>query len=116
MMKESNVARPEKLDKIRQISFRSTPEIISELDLAAAKLATMERFDGRKLRTGHVANALAVWVASIEDMQELRATIAPMLRALERKLEGGTAVLDAKPRGAHGVSNDPPRADKRKRA
>lgn len=113
-MKENNVVQPESLGKKEQISFRSTHAITTGLDLAAARLATMERFDGRKLRTGHVINALALWVASLDDMQELRATIAPMLRALERKLEGGTAVLDAKPRAVHGKTEPP--AQKQRRA
>ncbi len=103
MMKKDNTVESQKFGKEAQISYRSTPDIVAKLDLAAARLATIDRFDGKKVRTGYLANALALWVESLS-MEQLRAQVSPMLRALERHMEGGIEVLEEKPahRGAHG--------------
>ncbi len=101
MMKKDNTIASQKFGKEAQISYRSTPDIVGKLDLAAARLATIDRFDGKKVRTGYLANALALWVETLS-MDQLRAQVSPMLRALERHMEGGTAILEEKTRGAHG--------------
>ena len=87
-----------KLGRSKQISYPSNPEIISRVDLAAAKLATATTFGGAKLRTGHVVNALALWAAELPDDQ-LEAAIGPMLRRLEAFLgrEDGEGVAAEKP-------------------
>lgn len=71
-----------KTGKDKQISYRSIPEIVGKLDLAAAKLAVVEKFDGVKLRTGHIVNAIALWIGTLDD-DELRRFVIPKLRAYE---------------------------------
>ncbi len=99
-MQKKDVAATRKLGKESQISYRSHPDIVSALDLAAAKLATIDRYDGSKVRTGHLANALALWVSTLE-LDEIRAKISPMLRSLERYMEGGVEVTT--PRSVQGT-------------
>ena len=70
-----------KLGKEKQLSFRSTPDIVARLDLAAAKLAVTNDFAGDKLRTGHVVNAVALWLGELPD-DEMVAFVRPKLEAL----------------------------------
>ena len=94
-----------KLGQDKQISYRSTPEIVAHLDLAAAKLATVEQFDGAKLRTGHLVNAVAIWLGRL-DLDELHRFAAPKIRALEaylrddESLVGGRTVVGRPVKGA----------------
>lgn len=75
-----------KLDKKKQISYRSTDQIVAKLDLAAAKLAARKlEFGGNKLRTGHLVNAIALWVGEMPD-DELVRFARPLLSALEAYL------------------------------
>lgn len=75
-----------KLDKKKQISYRSTDEIVAKLDLAAAKLASVKvAFGGSKLRTGHLVNAIALWVGEMPT-DELERFAKPKLAALESYL------------------------------
>jgi hypothetical protein len=76
-----------KLGKESQISYRSTDEIVGNLDLAAARLATRTKFDGAKLRTGHLVNAVALWLARLPE-EECVAFAVPLLRELETYLRG----------------------------
>lgn len=75
-----------KFGKEAQISFRSLPGIVGGLDFAAARLAVTERFHGDKLRTGHLVNAVALWLARMND-EELSLVAPPLLRKLEQYLE-----------------------------
>jgi hypothetical protein len=75
-----------KLDKKKQISYRSTDEIVANLDLAAARLASVKvSFGGGKLRTGHLVNAIALWVGEMPT-EELVRFAKPKLAALESYL------------------------------
>jgi len=101
-----------KLGKAKQISYRSTPEIVGRLDLAAAKLAVDTDFDGAKLRTGHLVNAVALWLARLPE-DELRRFARPLLRDLESFLgrEGGEEGRDE---GEEGLSPEAASAPTRK--
>lgn len=80
-----------KLGRAKQISFPSTPEIVARLDLAAAKIAAEgTTFNGAKLRTGHVVNAVALWLTALDD-DDLRDFVVPKLVALEAYLNGDDA-------------------------
>jgi hypothetical protein len=74
-----------KLGKEKQISYRSTPDIVARLDLAASRLAVSMSFDGGKLRTGHLVNAVALWLSTLDDA-ELVQFARPKMKALERCL------------------------------
>lgn len=75
-----------KLDKKKQISYRSTDQIVANLDLAAARLAARKvEFDGNKLRTGHLVNAIALWVGEMPD-DDLVRFARPLIAALETYL------------------------------
>jgi hypothetical protein len=75
-----------KLDQKKQISYRSTEDIVSKLDLAAARLAAVKvAFAGSKLRTGHLVNAIALWVGEMPT-DELEKFARPKLAALETYL------------------------------
>jgi hypothetical protein len=87
-----------KLDKVKQISYRSTAAIVTRLDLAAAKLAAAEvTFAGDKLRTGHLVNAIALWVGQMSD-EELLDFAKPKLEALADHL-GRLEDAGEEPRG-----------------
>lgn len=91
-----------KLGKDGQISYRSTPEIVAKLDLVAATLAALKlKFDGRKLRTGHVVNAIALWLSSL-DPTEAKKFMAPKLKQLESYLGKPRDEPETKP-GAAGI-------------
>lgn len=71
-----------KLDKHKQISYRSTPEIVAKLDFAAARLANAGvAFGGDKLRTGHLVNAIALWLGEMGDDDLIR-FVRPKLKVL----------------------------------
>lgn len=75
-----------KLDKKKQISYRSTDDIVSKLDLAAARLAAAKvSFGGAKLRTGHLVNAVALWLGELST-EDLAMFAGPKLAALEAYL------------------------------
>jgi hypothetical protein len=86
-----------KLTQEKQISYRSRPEIVADLDFAAAKLARIASFGGEKLRTGHVVNAVALWLGRLSD-DDLKRYIVPMLRDLETHLGRGEPAPATKPR------------------
>lgn len=75
----------EKLGRKKQISYPSTPDIVAKLNLAAAKVATMTSVGGNSLRTGHLVNAIALWISELPD-DELRAFAVPKIRLLETYL------------------------------
>lgn len=71
-----------KLTQEKQISYRSTPGIVADLDFAAARLARKVKFDDGKLRTGHLVNAVALWLGRMPD-DDLERLAVPLLRELE---------------------------------
>ncbi len=75
-----------KLSGKKQISYKSTPEIVEKLDFAAARLSNAKvKIDGGKLRTGHLVNAIALWVGRMDD-DELIEFATAKIRALEAYL------------------------------
>lgn len=78
-----------KLGTEKQISYRSTPEIVAKLDLAASKLSVREvTVGGSKLRTGHLVNAVALWIGELSE-DELYQFAAPKIAVLAERLGRG---------------------------
>lgn len=107
-----------KVGKKKQISYRSTPFIVDKFVHAATGLRLTHSFEDKTLMPGHLANAIFLWVGSLED-EELAEFAAPKLRALENYLavgEGAPILLDdppAKPKAVQGQPAHPPASRKK---
>lgn len=75
-----------KLGKEGQISYRSTRELVKHLDRAAKNLAVTVDFGDRKLFTGHLVNALCLFLVRLPE-DELAAFATPLLKNLEKYLD-----------------------------
>lgn len=105
---EGGGAMTRKLTKEGQISYRSTKEIVKALDLVAARVAVdLEGPLGRKMATGHVVNAVCLWLVRLPD-DELSGVMRPLLKALERYLDETDPLKPAKTSGA---PPKPPQSD-----
>lgn len=101
-----------KFGKEAQISYRSTEWIVRHLNLTAAKLAIRFRFLGSPLRTGHIVNAVCLFVArSPED--EAAAFLGPLLHELERYVEDSGEPLRLDPPRRGTGKTPPPKSPKK---
>lgn len=101
-----------KFGKEAQISYRSTRWIVNMLNLRATQLAFRYSFLGSPLRTGHVVNALGLFIAKLTE-EEAIAFMGPLLRELEQYVEDSGEPLRLDPPRRGNGKTPPPKSPKK---